>query len=122
MIVGYVIVNHSAVPREYVCEGETRQSDGPPQKDTGRLRVEDYRWWLRLWSDSDGLAKFESEHISHLTRKLTKSGEGSFSLYMGFDDPNQTFLFRGATSQLGTQQSYNNKLLYVFVGSCKEAL
>jgi hypothetical protein len=118
----YLIVNYSAVSEEYVCEGETRRSDGPPQKDTGRLRVEDYRWWVRLWSDSDGLAKFESENISHLTRKLNKSGEGSLSLYMGFDDPNQIFLFRRALGQLGIQQSYNTKILYVFVGNCKETL
>src|SRR5262249_39852207 len=63
MIVGHVIVNYSAVSREYVCEGETRQS-GSPQKDTGRLLIEDYRWWVGLWSDSYGLAKGNLEQYS----------------------------------------------------------
>jgi hypothetical protein len=52
----YLVATYSAVPTEFTCEGETRLGDGPPQKDAGRLRVDDYRWWVGLWSDSHGSA------------------------------------------------------------------
>jgi hypothetical protein len=86
-----IVANFSTVSLEYVCEGETRLG-GPPQKDEGRLRVRDYRWWVGLWGDSHGGdAVFESKKFGRFsTLKLSKSDQGNFSLYMGLD-PDQWF-------------------------------
>jgi hypothetical protein len=115
---GYLIAAHfSAVSFKYVCEGETRRLDGPPQKDTARLRVDDYGWWVGLWSDSQG-ALFESKSIGHAL-KLNKSGGGNFS-YTGLA-PGTSFLFRRSTGELAIQHQSDGQLLYAFVGECKEA-
>jgi len=114
-------VNYSAVPTEFTCEGETRKGDGPPERDTGRLRVDDYRWWVGLWSDSHGSANFQSKNIAYFyASKLNRSGAGNFSFYMGLD-PDKSFVLRRATGELGIQESVGGKLFYTFVGECKEA-
>ena len=82
IIGGYVLLaNFSTVPLEYVCEGETQLSaDGPASKDAGRLRIEDYRWWVGLWSDSQGRAVFEPKKIGRLfAPKLKKNDQGNFA-------------------------------------------
>jgi hypothetical protein len=117
-----ILANFSAVPREYVCEGETREADGTAQEDTGRLRVEDYRWWVRLWSDSRGMAIFDSKKIARfVSLKLDKIGRGNFSVYMGLD-PGRQFVFRRATGEVGIRAtSQQNEHFYTFTGECKEA-
>ena len=124
LIVGAYLIgaNFSGVAKEYVCEGETRWTDEPPQREPGRLRVEDYRWWVGLWSDSHGNAVFESKKIAHfVSLNLKKSGQGNFSLYMGLD-PNQEFWFRRSTGELGIRRFAGDSAAgYTFVGECKEA-
>jgi hypothetical protein len=116
-----IVVNFSEVPLEYVCEGETRLG-GPPQKDEGRLRVSDYRWWVGLWGDSHlSKAVFESKKFGRFsTVKLMKNDQGNFSMYLGLDS-DQSFLFRRATGELGIQRSRPDKAVETFAGECKEA-
>jgi hypothetical protein len=113
IIGGFLIVaNFSTVPREYVCQGETRFG-GPPQKDAGRLRIEDYRWWVGLWSDSHGSAIFETKKVGRLSFvNLKKGDQGNFSWYEGLDP---LFVFRRATGELIFERSGIK-----FVGECKE--
>jgi len=114
-----IVADFSAVSKEYVCEGETRWANRPPQKDDGRLRILDYRWWVGLWSDSHGAVRFDSKQIgSFVSVTLKKSGEGNFSSYWGLDE----FIdFRRSTGELSIRQYLSDdKLTYTFVGECKE--
>ena len=122
LIIGFdVIVKYSAVPMEYTCEGETRWGDELVRSDTGRLRVNDYRWWVGLWKHSHGSAELQSKNIGlFYALKLNRNGEGNFSFYTGLD-PDQSFVFRRSTGELGIQQHVGDKLAYTFVGECKEA-
>ena len=114
-----IVANFSAVSKEYVCEGETRWGNRPPQKDDGRLRILDYRWWVNLWGDSHGAVRFDSKKIgSFVSVTLKKSGEGNFSSYWGLDE---SFDFRRSTGELSIRQYLSDdKLAYTFVGECKE--
>jgi len=114
-----IVANFSAVSKEYVCEGETRWGNRPPQKDDGRLRILDYRWWVSLWGDSHGAVRFDSKKIgSFVSVTLKKSGEGNFSSYWGLDE---SFDFRRSTGELSIRQYLSDdKLAYTFVGECKE--
>lgn len=120
-----MIVNDSAVSRDYVCEGETRYGDGSPQKDTGRLGFE-VRWWIPFWSDESRGAKFQSKnHLTYLAIRLKKTGEGNFSEYTEFFDAkdwSDTFTFRRAVGELRfSRVRSNGKLMHSFMGECKEA-
>ena len=121
LIVGafVIVANFSAVSKEYVCDGETRWANRPPQKDEGRLRVVDYRWWVGLWSDSHGAVRFDSKKFgSFVSVELNKSGEGNFSSYWGLD---QSFDFRRSTGELSIRDYLrDDTLAYMFVGECKE--
>ena len=47
------VVNFSVVESRFECSGEL-SSDGSAIPATVYTRFEEYRWWVGLWSDSDG--------------------------------------------------------------------
>lgn len=117
--VGYVVMNHSETEREFICKGETRLTDQPPETaeaDEGRLQIKDYRWWVGLWSDSDSYGLFASQKIALAYSALSRSGTGNFSIYFGNDgyDTRKRFMFRQATGELGYQDRYQT-----FTGTCR---
>lgn len=66
------IVNFSAVESRYECAGELSGANAK-RKATAYLRLEEYRWWVGLWSDSDAALWVEVpnetvEYFSHLVR------------------------------------------------------
>jgi len=113
----YILVNYSAVTKEFSCEGETRFTDAHTEADKGRLQISEYRWWVSLWSDNtDGDAIFASTKFAYFWEgRLALSGDGSFSLYTGMSR-GQTFIFRRATGELGVQQAG-----MTFTGECSPA-
>ncbi|MDM7941607.1 MAG: hypothetical protein QUV35_03165 [Hydrogenophaga sp.] len=46
------LVNFSSVESSYECIGQTRDG-GDSQPSTVYLQLEEYRWWVGLWSKSD---------------------------------------------------------------------
>lgn len=48
------IANFSEVESRYRCDGTVAASVGPESRDI-YLIVTAYRWWVDLWSDSDGM-------------------------------------------------------------------
>lgn len=52
------IANFSAVEARYECTGSLDDSMLPAEK-KGYLKIDEYRWWVGLWSDSDGSVWFE---------------------------------------------------------------
>lgn len=57
ILIAVVVFNFSATEARYECKGEYFQ------KDYGTtsifIKLEQYRWWVGLWSDSDGNLKTE---------------------------------------------------------------
>ena len=46
------VANFSAVESRFQCPGEISSKDGSHPV-TVYLKLEEYRWWVRLWSESD---------------------------------------------------------------------
>jgi hypothetical protein len=66
------IVNFSAVESRYECAGELTTADAK-RKATAFLHLEEYRWWVGLWSDSDAALWVEVpnetvEYFSYIVR------------------------------------------------------
>jgi hypothetical protein len=79
----YVAINYSAVVREYTCNGElVRRSER--QEDKAFLALEEYRWWVSLWSkDTDGNLKFQTDktRIFDYVSTVEKLFEGNLTAY-----------------------------------------
>ena len=47
------VVNFSAVETRFQCSGEIA-SQNTRQQTTIFMKLDEYRWWVGLWSESDG--------------------------------------------------------------------
>lgn len=113
----FLVVNYSAVAKEYTCEGYTQVNNGDRQKDHGRLQIEHYRFWVALWNaKSDGSALFQSTKLAIYEGELIESGEGNFTVHTGISS-DQFFSFARATNQI----SIGNREK-VFRGHCIAAI
>ena len=69
VIVGVVVLlfvfvaNYSAVESRFQCPGEVSSTDGLHPV-TVYLKLEEYRWWVGLWSDSDAAIHVEIPNTS----------------------------------------------------------
>jgi hypothetical protein len=69
VIVGAVVLlflfvaNYSAVESRYQCLGEVSSTDGSHPV-TVYLKLEEYRWWVGLWSESDAAIHVEIPNTS----------------------------------------------------------
>jgi hypothetical protein len=69
VIVGAVVLlfvfvaNYSAVESRYQCLGEVSSADGS-RPVTVYLKIEEYRWWVGLWSDADAAIYVEIPNTS----------------------------------------------------------
>jgi hypothetical protein len=61
-----IIANFSTVESRFACSGETLLR-GERRRATVYFKHERYRWWVDLWSDSDGSAWLEvpNEWVEH---------------------------------------------------------
>lgn len=48
----YVVVNHSEARQELVCNGHWK--DAPHENETAYVELNEYRPWVRLWSNAHG--------------------------------------------------------------------
>ena len=60
------VVNFSSVASNYECAGEISSGESKTSK-TIYIVLEEYRWWVGLWGDSDGNVKLEipNEHLGY---------------------------------------------------------
>jgi hypothetical protein len=73
----FVIVNFSVITTKYECRG-TLMANGADGPVTAFFRLEDYRWWVHLWSDSDGALWLEMpQHGADYYSKISTEGKDS---------------------------------------------
>lgn len=53
-----IVANFSAVESRFQCPGQLSSTDGFHPL-TVHLKLEEYRWWVGLWSDSDAAVHIE---------------------------------------------------------------
>lgn len=83
----YLLANYSVVERDFWCEGLTgTQSEG----DWGRLRIEDFRLWVHLWSDDDAYGYAATHRLGNKFAVLKNHLGGFLSTYT---DEQNDFVF-----------------------------
>ena len=76
----FVVRNYSAVPRNFACTG-TLTKDGTAIDANFAVRITEYRWWVGLWSSSDGSADLEMPGFSVLNFWNMDSDSIAWSFY-----------------------------------------
>lgn len=117
----YIVVNHSEVRQELVCSGHWKSA--PSESEKAYVQLNEYRWWVRLWSDSNGNATVQtnrramSEYISH----ITKIHDGRLALYSFHDydfSANKVGRFRGGYRAANGEITIEFLPEVVFIGTC----
>lgn len=57
-----IVVNFSATQTRYRCEGKFTQGD-QSEPMTLFFKLDSYRWWVGLWSDSEGAVSIEVPNV-----------------------------------------------------------
>ena len=112
----YIAVNYSEVTKEFTCDGFTTNIGAFAESDHGRLQVSHYRFWVGLWSSSDGNAIFQTTKFAFYEGEMHESGEGNFTVYLGIS-PQQIFAFSRATNELSVESGPMK-----FKGNCIAAM
>lgn len=108
------LANFSAKEVRYSCEGKIT-ANGIEQGATVFLKLQRYRWWVGLWSDSQGSAWIEIpnqtvDYYEHLTEA------GDMLQFWGSARQD----FSGVFSTLSSTLGVNIRGVGVFDGTCKE--
>jgi hypothetical protein len=118
----YVVVNYSELTQELTCNGYWKElGQNKEVAEVAHVRLTEYRWWVHLWSESDGIVEVQTEKFAlayyyPFVRKLNK---GSLALYEFFRESKSADLqggYRAANGEITLKFPGN----LVFVGtSCK---
>jgi hypothetical protein len=81
----YVIVNHSELRQELVCKGYWKAA--PNQIETAYVQLNEYRWWVRLWSNNRGNANVQTDKrpMSEYFSDVRRVHEGRLAMYSFHD-------------------------------------
>lgn len=110
------VANFSAVESRFECNGKIT-ANGTEQTATVFLKLEKYRWWVGLWSDSRGSAWVEvpNQTISYFGH-VTEAGD-QLQLWDSFGSPSN---FSGIFSTLSRTLGVKLGALGIFEGACKD--
>lgn len=111
------VANFSAVESRFQCPGEISSKDGS-RPVTVYLKLEEYRWWVGLWSESDAAIHVEipNTHIDYFGN-VKKVGDQ----YQIFDSAQR---IKGNFSTLSKALAINLPLTLqtdFFDGTCKKS-
>lgn len=106
------VANFSAVEARFECNGKITLN-GAEHSTQAFLKLQKYRWWIGLWSDSSGSAWVElpNRTVSYFGH-LTETGD----LLQLWDSPNK---FSGNFSSLSGAIRVDLGAFGVFEGTCK---
>lgn len=112
-----VVVKFSTVEYRFECNGKI-SANGAAQPATVFLKLEKYRWWVGLWSDSIGSAWVEkpNQTISYFGH-VTEAGD-QLQLWDSFGS---TSNFSGIFSTLSRTLGVSLGAFGVFEGACKDS-
>ena len=79
------VANFSSVASNYECAGEISFDESSESK-TIYIVLEEYRWWVGLWSDSDGNVKLEipNKHLDYYSHVVEVGSQLQI-----YDPPNE---------------------------------
>lgn len=112
----FFVANFSAVESRFECNGKIT-ANGAEQPATAFLKLEKYRWWVSLWSDSSGSAWVEipNQTVSYFGY-VTYVGD-QLQFWDSFGSPSN---FSGIFSVLSRTVGVKLGELGLFEGTCKD--
>lgn len=112
------VANFSAVESRFECKGKII-ANGVEQPATVFLKLQKYRWWVGLWSDSSGSAWVEvpNQTISYFGHVTEAGDQLQFWDSFGVDPPSK---FSGIFSTLSGAVGVKLGTTGVFEGTCKD--
>jgi hypothetical protein len=110
------VANFSAVESRFECNGKII-ANGVEQPATAFLKLDKYRWWVGLWSDSSGDAWVElpNQTVSYFGH-VTQAGD-QLQFWNSFGSPSN---FSGIFSTLSRTVGVKLGAVGIFEGICKE--
>jgi hypothetical protein len=79
----YVLVNYSVVRQELTYKGHWK--DGPAERDTAYVQLDEYRWWVSLWSQQRGSGSVriqtDKRALSIYFDAVSRVGDGRLAFY-----------------------------------------
>jgi len=105
------IVNFSAVSSNYECSGKIK-IDETSYPITVYTAIEEYRWWVGLWSDSDGNVRLEIPN--KLNEYYSRTEEIGTNVFIYYEKNDLKGNFSKLSKILALKSSYG-----FFDGKCK---
>ena len=100
----YVVVNHSEARQELVCKGHWK--DEPQENETAYVELNEYRPWVRLWSNTRGnmQAQTDKRAMTEYFSDVRRVYDGRLAMYSFHD-----YDFRSVPRWLprGEQRNHN---------------
>jgi hypothetical protein len=111
----YVLASYPPVKQELTCKGQWKDKEGA---EIAHVQLTGYRWWVHLWSESDGELKVQTEKLAgaFYLPFVRKTGEGSLALYefRNTEDGEMRGGYRVANGELTIEFADS----FVFIGTC----
>ncbi len=108
------VVNFSQVETKFQCPGEMSYKDAA-QSTTVYVRLEEYRWWVGLWSDSDASLYLEIPNSAVEYFEYIEKGGDNFFIYETYPAKKRKGIFSALSKALAIETSFG-----FFDGRCKE--
>ena len=94
----YIVGNYSELRQELVCAGHWK--DAPTENETTYVQLNEYRWWVRLWSNTHGNATVQTDKhgLSTYLSDVRRVHDGRLAMYSFHDrdfSKDQLGKFRG---------------------------
>jgi hypothetical protein len=118
----YVVFNHSEVRQELACKGHWK--DAPQENDTAYVQLNEYRPWVRLWSNSHGnmLAQTDKRAMTEYLSDIRRVLDGRLAVYSFYDrsvSSDTVGKFRGGYRAANNEITIEFLATSIFIGTCE---
>lgn len=117
----YVVFEHSEARQELVCKGYWK--DSPSESETAYVQLNEYRWWVRLWSNNQGnlLVQTDTRPLTDFISDLRRTFDGRLAFYQFYDydfGSGKLGKFRGGYRAANNEITIEFLPEAIFIGTC----
>lgn len=114
------VFNFSTTTTALTCDGNLNfHGTAPSRADIAHVELSEYRWWVHLWSESDGDLRIQLDNagLADYVSRLERVGDGTLAMFVFWDF--------GKTEMVGGYRVANSELTLkispkaTFMGKCR---
>jgi hypothetical protein len=112
----YVVANYSELTQELTCKGYWKElGQNKEVAEVAHVRLTEYRWWVHLWSESDGNVQAQTEKFALVTTfRLCANSVKAVWRYTNFGEVNPHLLILKAVTARRMGNSHSNSRITWF--------